>query len=186
MDQEQASTPSKPIIRGRLVPGQVNNPSGNNRFTRLRRLEEVIAEMSSRLGRSCDPAEIMMQLAAGFDEFGEAEAKRLVDLGLIRVDGSEWRELTKVPRDVRLDAAKSVCRYIRPMLQAVTVTGKDQGPVQISRTEAPISDLMSSIKARELAEEVAIALAKKALEEQKQVAFNRDADSDDLEPPWSA
>jgi hypothetical protein len=44
------------------------------------------------------------------------------------------------PQEARIDAAKAAAPYVHAKLQAVTVTGKDGGPIQLQRVERVIVD----------------------------------------------
>lgn len=72
-------------------------------------------------------------------------------------NGQPIRDRIAVPMDMRMDAAKAVAPYVHPRLQAQTLTGPGDGPVQV--TNIPVSEILKDPKMAGALSDLALLIA---------------------------
>ncbi len=150
---------------------------------KLKPLEFHMAEIEIRLGRQCDPVVTLVELAAGHDAYMEQQVEQAIKEG--RLDPSNPEDIKRiadmraVDTSIRVDAAKACTRFIRPVLGQTTIVGPNGGPLSIATAQFPVKELMTNDEIAGFVENMQIALAKKATEDNSQQDQSQTEEQDD-------
>ncbi len=117
---------------------KLNKPVNTAKYT-IKPMDQVIAEMEAELGRSCEPGQLLLSMANGKDPLYPDRV---------------------VPIALRLDAQKTIIKYVRPMLNNIEVTGKDGGPMLVG--QIPMDKLMTKDEIVTAMEDVLVESARDA------------------------
>lgn len=167
---------------GCYAPG-CDKPAGSGKKLghKLRKLDLIIAETEVKLGRQCDPVVTLIELGAGYDAVGEAEAKKLIRERKLdpktKSGALALHAMTTVDRATRVDACKAASKFVRPQLQNSELSGPGGGPIETKTF--PVLDLIGNDKAVALIEQLHIALAEK--EQESRAAAPQPASADEEE-----
>jgi hypothetical protein len=135
--EQIAETQATPVQRKGIF--RVGHPKygGRKKGAPLKRTREA-REIAERLG--FDVVEFLIRAAGGT---------------MLNLDGTE----TVLTTDQRLDAGKAVAPYLRPKLSAQTISGPNEGPIELARANTEIERVMATPEGVEAAQKLALLIA---------------------------
>jgi hypothetical protein len=132
-------------IMPKAEPGfQIGHPRLGGR---KKRTAQAARDLADSLG--CDPLAFMMGLIQ----------KDTYIQTVIEPDGKKKKVEVAVTMDLRLDAAKTVVNYLYPRLNAQSISGPDNGPIEVEAVTLGLDRIMADPALCAMAQDLSLAMS---------------------------